>query len=71
MKSIESSGSAGNRRGNKHRLARQFTRNCDQRENFYSNRVVPLWNELSNEVVAAKSVNEFKSLIDKNKFLKQ
>ena len=68
MKSIESSGPAGNIRGNKHRLARQFTRNCDQREHFYSNRVVPLWNELSNEVVAAKTVNEFKNLIDKNKF---
>ena len=67
MKSIESTGPAGNIRGSKHRLARQFIRNCDQREYFYSNRVVPLWNDLSNETVAAKTVNEFKNLIDKTK----
>ncbi len=49
MSSIKEVGPAGNIRGSSHRLNRQFT-NCMQRETFFTNRVVPNWNRLPNEV---------------------
>ena len=36
----------------------------DLRRNFYSNRVVNLWNNLPTEIKDAKSLNIFKSLLD-------
>ncbi len=63
--STQLAGPAGNIRGHKHRLSRQFTRNCDQREHFFTNRVVPIWNNLPEEVINSESVNEFKNRYDK------
>ena len=37
-----------------------------QRKNFISNRVVYIWNGLSEETVTATSVNVFKSRVDKD-----
>jgi hypothetical protein len=57
-------GPAGNIRGEKHRLARQFTRSCTSRENFFPNRVVPIWNSLPTATTKTNSVNSFKAEYD-------
>jgi hypothetical protein len=62
--SISLDGPAGNIRGEKHRLSRQFTGNCPPRENFFSNRVVPIWNSLPTATIKANSVDIFKSNYD-------
>ncbi len=54
-----------NLRGDKPRICRQLVRNCDPRDNFFSNRVVPDWNRLPNEVVNAATVNDFKNGLDR------
>ena len=38
--SLQITGPAGRIRGEKHRLARQYTKNCDQRDNFFTNRIL-------------------------------
>ncbi len=58
-------GPAGHTRGFNHRLHRQFTGNCVSRENFLSNRIIPVWNKLPSKVVLAKSINGFKNEYDK------
>ena len=65
--SINSTGPAANIRGHAHRLERQAVKGCDQREFFFSNRMVPIWNLLPEEIVNAKTTNEFKNLFDKFK----
>jgi ribonucleases P/MRP protein subunit RPP40 len=63
-------GPANNIRNNKinnNQIYRQLTKTCDQREYFYSNRVVPIWNKLPNTVTGAKSVNNFKNEYDRFK----
>ena len=35
------------------------------RANFFSNRVISLWNSLPEQVVAAKTTNEFKTRLDR------
>ena len=65
--SVGLSGPAGNIRGHKHRLNRQFIRNFPQRENFFVNRVVPHWNELPSSVISSKSIESFKINYDKFK----
>ena len=65
--SISLFGPASGIRGNKHRLNRQFIRNFPQRENFFTNRIVPYWNILPEEVVNARSVNSFKKRYDEFK----
>jgi hypothetical protein len=63
--SVNQDGPAGSVRGEKHRLYRQFTRNCSQRENFFPNRVVPIWNSLPAITIKSDTVNEFKNNYDK------
>ena len=43
----------------------EIVRNCDQRHSFFTNRIANEWNSLPDEVVNAKSVNEFKCRIDR------
>ena len=57
-------GPAGSIRGNKHRINRQFIRNFPQRDHFFTNRIVPFWNELPEEVINSKTVNSFKKRYD-------
>ena len=56
-----------NNKVNSNQIYRQFTKSCDQREYFFSNRVVPIWNKLPNSVTNAKNVNNFKNEYDKFK----
>ena len=42
-------GPAGNIRGNEHRINRQFIKKFPQRDHFFTNRIVPYWNELPEE----------------------
>ena len=62
--SLYSDGPASRIRGERHRLSRQFTKNCDQREHFFVNRVIPSWNELPEHVIASTTVNTFKNRLD-------
>ena len=64
--SLENSGPAGSTRTHSHRLYRQLTK-CTPRENFFSNRIVPIWNDLSPQIVQSASINGFKNRYDKSK----
>ena len=52
-------------RGHRYKLYKQQTRSF-QKFNSFSNRVINEWNKLPNYVVEAKSVNNFKNLLDKH-----
>eukprot|EP00794_Sanderia_malayensis_P003391 gene3390-3881_t len=52
-------------RGNSFKLYKTHAKRL-VRNNFFSQRVINAWNNLPNEVVRAKSVNEFKANIDKH-----
>ena len=67
VSSVSLNGPASSIRGNKHRLNRQFIRNFPQRENFFTNRIVPYWNDLPSVVIDSKSINSFKANYDKFK----
>ena len=58
-------GPARNLRGHNQKLNRQFVRSCDQRNNFFTNRIVPFWNALSPHAIESKTTNQFKNRIDK------
>jgi ribonuclease P/MRP protein subunit RPP40 len=51
-------------RGHRFKLAHSHT-HLDKRKYFFTNRVVSLWNDLSDDVVSAQTVNSFKSKLDK------
>ncbi|RNA32156.1 hypothetical protein BpHYR1_049785 [Brachionus plicatilis] len=51
--------------GNRYR--RQITKNCDQTEFFFSNRKVPIWNNLPIETTNVTNVNLFNNNYDKFK----
>ena len=40
--------------------AREITKNCNYRFNFFNNRVAKPWNQLPDHVVYSPSVNSFK-----------
>ncbi len=45
-------------------LRREQVKNCDQRFNFFTNRVAGVWNKLPEEIVCARSLNSFKAKVD-------
>jgi hypothetical protein len=47
---------------------RQLVKNCQIRENFFTNRVIDYWNDLPDSVKQAGSVNIFKARLDKLKY---
>ncbi|RNA15008.1 hypothetical protein BpHYR1_013454 [Brachionus plicatilis] len=53
----------------KHKLYRKFVRNCSPRNNFFSNRAVPMWNELPDEGKYANNVEQLKIVYDNYKML--
>ena len=52
-----------NTRGNSCKLQRNYSR-LEIRANFFSQRVIPMWNKLPQEVVSCTSVNAFKVALD-------
>ena len=57
-------------RGNHHKIRRQKTNNCLQREHFFTNRIVLYWNDLPESVIESASVNQFKNRLDNHIRLK-
>jgi len=51
-------------RGNKFKLVHHHC-HYDLRKYNFTNRVIPIWNSLSNHVVSAETVNTFKNRLDK------
>ena len=51
-------------RGHCFKLTREVVKNCEQRHNFYTNRVVNNWNALPINMVSAPSINSFKARLD-------
>lgn len=45
---------------------REVVRNCGERHNFFTNRIVSAWNSLPDSVVQAESVNSFKNRLDEH-----
>ena len=58
-------GPANSVRGLNQRLSSQLTR-IKQREHFFSNRVVRIWNNTPDDIWKAKSTNGFKNAYDKH-----
>jgi len=56
--------SRANTRGNDYKLL-NFSFHYDLRKNFFTARIVNIWNSLSNSVVDASTVNAFKARLDK------
>ena len=56
------------RRKNEKRLVREINKRGSHRYNFLTNRVVSMWNGLSQAVIDAKTVHTFKSGIDREVF---
>ena len=63
--SINCNGPARSICGSTHRLRRQLIKNCP-RDYFFSNRVVPVWNVVPEEVVQANTINTFKVEFNEN-----
>ena len=57
-------GPTGGNRGHSRRLSGQVTTKCQQRANFFTNRVVNEWNALPARVTESTSVNQFKNRYD-------
>ena len=51
-------------RGNYFKLVPQHCKN-DLRKHYFTNRVVPIWNSLPNDVVMVDNINLFKKRLDK------
>jgi len=51
-------------RGNKFKLIQHHC-HYDLRKLNFTNRVIPIWNSLSNHVVSADTINTFKDRLDK------
>ena len=58
------SGPNSNTRGHQYKIARPHVR-TEKRKNFFSIRIIKIWNELPAEVVNSSSLNIFKSKYDK------
>ena len=54
------------RGGHRGHFKRELVKSCDQRHNFFNNRIASIWNNLSNEITMATTVNSFKNKLDDN-----
>ena len=52
------------RGGHRGHFKREIVKSCDQRHNFFNNRIASNWNKLPNEIIAATTVNGFKNKLD-------
>ena len=55
------------RGGHRKRFHREIVRNCEQRHQFFNNRIANAWNELPDEVANARSTDDFKRCLDNYK----
>ena len=46
-------------------MKRPSITNCCQREHFFINRTIPIWNSLPPQIIEADSINQFKNRLDK------
>ncbi len=53
-------------RGHSQKLSREVIKSCDQRHHFFSNRVLPYWNNLPEHVVTTSSTNSFMARLDRD-----
>ena len=51
-------------RRNVYKLTKELNKNCTPRSTFLTSRIVNVWNKLPNNVVQAKNLNGFKSMLD-------
>ena len=70
MPSINSGGPATAIRGHGLRL-RPEKKHLGLRDNFFTNRVCDTWNKLDTNCVYAKSINQFKNLVDKSAYAQE
>jgi hypothetical protein len=61
---ITSTGPAASIRGHKFRLEREIIHHCEQRYQFFTNRIVPYWNSLPRDIIEARSMNVSKAKLD-------
>ena len=54
------------RSGRRSQYKRELVKNCAQRFNFFNNRIACEWNGLPDKIVTAKSINQFKALLDEH-----
>jgi hypothetical protein len=55
---------APQRYGHRERLRREIVRCCNQRHEFFNNRIASHWNSLPDEIIMSKTINEFKNKLD-------
>ena len=58
-------GPAGSVRGQNHRITKPAKGKCAARDNFFTNRIIDTWNQLSSETINSSTTNAFKNQIDK------
>ncbi|CAF1064320.1 unnamed protein product [Brachionus calyciflorus] len=46
-------------------IERQLVKNCEQRHNFFVNRISSIWNRLPKDIVESNTINVFKNKLDK------
>ena len=45
-------------------IRREIVKSCNQRHDFFTNRIVNAWNELPNELVGVRTVDDIKKKLD-------
>ena len=65
FKSDSANGLRQSARGHEFTIERQLVKNCNQRHNFFTNRVSCVWNRLPKEALNSNSLNVFKNNLDK------
>lgn len=45
-------------------MARKFAQNCEQKHQFFTNRIANHWNAMLSEIVCASSANSFEAQLD-------
>jgi len=53
------------RPGKREQIRREIISACQQRHNFFLNRISPIWNKLPNDITEGGNLNEFKTRLDK------
>ena len=52
------------REGHRSYFERELIKNCDQRFNFFNNRITQAWNAIPDEILIANNTNSFKNKLD-------